>query len=152
MTLFNKFGSFVFLSLVTIAAAEPASVISDILSYTDEAFNCYFFGKWDFDPTSWPEFPLVHVGPLILKSEGTGYHIDSSVFKDFSTHLVPGGRDCSTRIVASYTVPQNPHMYQDQIWLAMLNSIKRIGVSRDGVLSIWWGDDEVWNRIQFLRI
>eukprot|EP01054_Gregarina_sp_Poly1_P004983 Gregarina_sp_Poly_1__4982@NODE_263_length_10446_cov_46_796801_g230_i0_p6_GENE_NODE_263_length_10446_cov_46_796801_g230_i0NODE_263_length_10446_cov_46_796801_g230_i0_p6_ORF_typecomplete_len153_score5_86_NODE_263_length_10446_cov_46_796801_g230_i030673525 len=150
--MFNKVGVLFFLSLLTIAATDSLPGISDAPSYIDEAFNCYFFGKWEFEPASWPDFPPVHVGQLYFRAEGTGYHIDSSVYKEFSTHLVPEGRDCSTRILHTYTRPQNPYLYPDQKWFAMLNSIKRINVSREGKLNIWFGDGEFWNRIQFVRI
>eukprot|EP01054_Gregarina_sp_Poly1_P002001 Gregarina_sp_Poly_1__2000@NODE_1524_length_3932_cov_80_621734_g1008_i0_p4_GENE_NODE_1524_length_3932_cov_80_621734_g1008_i0NODE_1524_length_3932_cov_80_621734_g1008_i0_p4_ORF_typecomplete_len153_score16_26_NODE_1524_length_3932_cov_80_621734_g1008_i0121579 len=147
-----KIGLLVFLSLFAVARADSPFAVSDNPSYIDEAFNCYFFGNWRFDPASWPDFPPVSVGSLIFKGEGTGYHIYSSVFKEFSTHLVPGGTDCSTSILQTYTRPQNVYLYPDQKWLAMLNSIKRINVSLDGKLNIWFGDDGTWNHIEFFRI
>eukprot|EP01054_Gregarina_sp_Poly1_P004642 Gregarina_sp_Poly_1__4641@NODE_2480_length_2072_cov_13_665835_g1573_i0_p1_GENE_NODE_2480_length_2072_cov_13_665835_g1573_i0NODE_2480_length_2072_cov_13_665835_g1573_i0_p1_ORF_typecomplete_len155_score6_69_NODE_2480_length_2072_cov_13_665835_g1573_i054518 len=150
--MFNKVGLLVSLSLWAVVTADSQPVITDPPSYVDEAFNCYFFGHWKFDPASWPDFPPVTVGPLVLAGEGTGYHIYSSVFKEFSTHLVPGGMDCSINILRTYTRPQNPYLYPDQKWLAMLNSIKRINVALDGKLNIWWGDDVIWNKIEFTRI
>eukprot|EP01054_Gregarina_sp_Poly1_P004981 Gregarina_sp_Poly_1__4980@NODE_263_length_10446_cov_46_796801_g230_i0_p5_GENE_NODE_263_length_10446_cov_46_796801_g230_i0NODE_263_length_10446_cov_46_796801_g230_i0_p5_ORF_typecomplete_len155_score3_83_NODE_263_length_10446_cov_46_796801_g230_i021722636 len=149
---FNKIGFLVSLSLLPFALADATSVALDTPNYIDEAFNCYFFGKWKFDPSSWPDFPPVNVGPLLFTAEGTGYHIDSSVFKEFSTHLVPTGPDCSIDVLYTYTIPQNAYLYPDQKWLAMLNSIRRINVSLDGKLNIWWGDDVIWNRTEFTRI
>eukprot|EP01054_Gregarina_sp_Poly1_P002002 Gregarina_sp_Poly_1__2001@NODE_1524_length_3932_cov_80_621734_g1008_i0_p3_GENE_NODE_1524_length_3932_cov_80_621734_g1008_i0NODE_1524_length_3932_cov_80_621734_g1008_i0_p3_ORF_typecomplete_len155_score11_33_NODE_1524_length_3932_cov_80_621734_g1008_i09491413 len=151
MAVLNKVGLFISLSLWAVAAVDSPPAVPDPPSYIDEAFNCYFFGSWRFDPASWPDFPPVTVGPMLFKGEGTGYHIYSSVFKEFSTHLVPGGTDCSTNILHTYTTPQNPYLYPDQKWLAMLNSIKRINVSLDGRLNIWWGDDAYWNKIEFTR-
>eukprot|EP01054_Gregarina_sp_Poly1_P005803 Gregarina_sp_Poly_1__5802@NODE_3053_length_1423_cov_33_036136_g1934_i0_p1_GENE_NODE_3053_length_1423_cov_33_036136_g1934_i0NODE_3053_length_1423_cov_33_036136_g1934_i0_p1_ORF_typecomplete_len155_score14_00_NODE_3053_length_1423_cov_33_036136_g1934_i05981062 len=152
MIAFSSVGFLICSTLVALASADSISGSLSNSSYIDEAFNCYFFGKWRFDPASWPEFPSVNVGPLVLGGEGTGYHMDSSVFKEFSTHLVPGGPDCSLDIFYTYTTPQNAYLFSDQKWLLMLNSIRRINVSRNGKLHIWWGDDAAWNRIEFTRI
>eukprot|EP01054_Gregarina_sp_Poly1_P000603 Gregarina_sp_Poly_1__602@NODE_1141_length_4960_cov_269_731453_g787_i0_p5_GENE_NODE_1141_length_4960_cov_269_731453_g787_i0NODE_1141_length_4960_cov_269_731453_g787_i0_p5_ORF_typecomplete_len159_score12_88_NODE_1141_length_4960_cov_269_731453_g787_i041414617 len=121
----------------------------------NEAFNCYFYGDWALDFTSWPEFPVIPMNPITLQPDGGFYRITSRIDNYFSTQLLPGGADCSNNILRSTTISTRifgPHYEAERMWLNMLDHIKRISVSPTGRLNIWFGDDIQWNRVEFNRI